>query len=182
MFFSGARRVEKTAEPFQRKLSIAKRFRGPEGALNIKKRHVERMTRLPTKRLATACWEFIVVKRGWLQTAPLLDFASLQRANREIHQQVIHKCLWMSWGYFCRAVFVARFSKLRPVKGVILARGDQNTHPTHRCERPQTYRAVGNSVRHRAEQRCNTRATPIWWKDPAFRRACAERFSAPAAR
>src|SRR5260221_2765375 len=63
-----------------------------------KKRHVESMTRLPTKRLATACWDFIVVKRGWLQTAPLLDFSSLQCANTKIHQQVIHKCLWMSWG------------------------------------------------------------------------------------
>jgi hypothetical protein len=65
---------------------------------NIKKRHVESMTRLPTKRLATACWDFIVVKTGRLQTAPVLDFLSLQDANSENYQQVIHKCLWMSWG------------------------------------------------------------------------------------
>ncbi|MDP9043211.1 MAG: hypothetical protein M3O01_00240 [Pseudomonadota bacterium] len=64
----------------------------------IKKRHVESMTRLPTKRLATACWDFIVVKRGRLQTAPVLDFLSLQGANSKNYQQVIHKSLWMSWG------------------------------------------------------------------------------------
>jgi hypothetical protein len=63
-----------------------------------KKRHVESMTRLPTKRMATACWDFIVFKRGRPQTAPLLDFASLQTANRENHAQDIHNCLWMSWG------------------------------------------------------------------------------------
>jgi hypothetical protein len=56
------------------------------------------MTRLPTKRLATACWDFIVVKRGSLKTAPVLDFLSLQGANSKNHQQVIHKWLWMSWG------------------------------------------------------------------------------------
>jgi hypothetical protein len=56
------------------------------------------MTRLPTKRLATACWDFIVVKRDRLQTAPLLDFSSLQHANMKIYQQVINKLLWMSWG------------------------------------------------------------------------------------
>jgi hypothetical protein len=66
--------------------------------LNIKKRHVESMTRLPTKRMATACWDFIVFKRGPLQTAPLLDFSPLQAANTKINQQVIHNCLWMSWG------------------------------------------------------------------------------------
>jgi hypothetical protein len=52
--------------------SAAPAHQGP--ALKVKKRHVESVTRLPTKRMATACWDFIVVKRGWLQTAPLLDF------------------------------------------------------------------------------------------------------------
>jgi hypothetical protein len=69
-------------------------------ASNTKKRHVESMTRLPTKRMATACWDFIVVKRGMLQTAPLLDFSSLQPANRISHPQFIHKCMWMAWGQF----------------------------------------------------------------------------------
>jgi len=66
--------------------------------LETKKRHVESMTRLPTKRMATACWDFIVVKRAALQTAPLLDFLPLQSANRISHQQLIHKALWIVWG------------------------------------------------------------------------------------
>jgi hypothetical protein len=67
-------------------------------ALKVKKRHVESVTRLPTKRMATACWDFIVVKRDALQTAPLLDFSSLHAANRKNHPQLIHKPLWMDWG------------------------------------------------------------------------------------
>jgi hypothetical protein len=66
--------------------------------LETKKRHVESMTRLPTKRMATACWDFIVVKRALLQTAPLLDFLSLQSSNRISHQQLIHNVLWTGWG------------------------------------------------------------------------------------
>ena len=64
----------------------------------IKKRHVELLTRLPTKRMATACWDFIVAKSTPLKTAPLLDFASLQVTNIKIRPQVIHKCLWVAWG------------------------------------------------------------------------------------
>jgi hypothetical protein len=48
--------------------------------------------------MATACWAFIVVKSAPLQTAPLLDFASLQPANKKNHPQVIHKRLWTTWG------------------------------------------------------------------------------------
>jgi hypothetical protein len=78
----------------------------PQGALRrrvlrssgAKKRHVENMTRLPTKRMATACWAFIVAKSTAPETAPLLDFFPLQRANRKNHQQLIHNCLWMVWG------------------------------------------------------------------------------------
>jgi len=66
--------------------------------LNIKKRHVESMTRLPTKRMATACWDFIVFKRGPLQTAPLLDFSSLHDTNKKFGSQDIHKGLWSRWG------------------------------------------------------------------------------------
>jgi hypothetical protein len=97
--------------------------------LNAKKRHVELLTRLPTKRLATACWDFIVVKTAGLQTAPLLDFSSLQPANTKIHQQVIHKVLWMSWGQFCRTVVVVRISKTGLTPRWILAIGENN--PSH---------------------------------------------------
>src|SRR4051794_10190721 len=63
--------------------------------LKLKKRHVKSLTRLPTKRMATACWAFIVVKTTWLQTAPMLDFSSLQPANSKNHQQLVHRRLWM---------------------------------------------------------------------------------------
>ena len=56
-----------------------------------KKRHVESLTRLPTKRMATACWAFIVAKRTPWKTAPLLDFGSLHGPNIENHPQDIHK-------------------------------------------------------------------------------------------
>ena len=42
------------------------------------------MTRLPTKRMATACWAFIVAKRIPRRAAPLLDFGSLRDANMRI--------------------------------------------------------------------------------------------------
>jgi len=50
-------------------------------AQKSKKRHVELLTRLPTKRMATACWAFIVAKSTLPKTAPLLDFVSLHGAN-----------------------------------------------------------------------------------------------------
>jgi hypothetical protein len=56
------------------------------------------MTRLPTKRMATACWAFIVVKRTPLETAPLLDFFRCSVPTAKNHPQVIHKALWMIWG------------------------------------------------------------------------------------
>jgi hypothetical protein len=64
----------------------------------LKKRHVELLTRLPTKRMATACWAFIVAKRPPPKTAPLLDFTPLRVANIKIYQQFIHKYLWVAWG------------------------------------------------------------------------------------
>jgi hypothetical protein len=79
------------------------------------------MTRLPTKRMATACWDFIVVKRDPLQTAPLLDFSSLQRANRISHPQFIHKCLWMAWGQFQDKAFVVRIDENASSIAAILA-------------------------------------------------------------
>jgi len=68
------------------------------GVSRSKKRHVELLTRLPTKRLATACWAFIVAKSPPLETAPLLDFLPLRVTNSKFHPHVIHKCLWVAWG------------------------------------------------------------------------------------
>jgi hypothetical protein len=36
------------------------------------------MTRLPTERLATACWAFILTKRIGREPAPVLDFRPLR--------------------------------------------------------------------------------------------------------
>jgi hypothetical protein len=69
-----------------------------EAAAQIKKRHVEWVTRLPTKRMATACWAFIVAKSTPLETAPILDLMPLRGTNKGIHPQLIHKRLWMFWG------------------------------------------------------------------------------------
>src|SRR3954467_4695768 len=48
-------------------------------ASRLKKRHVQRETRLPTKRMATACWAFIVAKRPSVETASLLGFCDVAR-------------------------------------------------------------------------------------------------------
>jgi hypothetical protein len=63
-----------------------------------KKRRVESVTRLPTKRMATACWAFIVPKATALEPAPTLDISSLQGTNMKIHPHLIHKLLWICWG------------------------------------------------------------------------------------
>jgi len=99
MFFSGAlTRRQNSESRFSESSQSRSDVKARRAVLKLKKRHDESMTRLPTKRLATACWDFIVVKRTALQTAPLLDFSSLQAANRISHTQVIHKRLWMAWG------------------------------------------------------------------------------------
>jgi hypothetical protein len=61
------------------KSSVGARRRRSAGA---KKRHVEEMTRLPTKRMATACWDFIVFKSPLRKAPRGLDFSALQRANK----------------------------------------------------------------------------------------------------
>jgi len=76
------------------------------GVSKPKKRHVETLTRLPTKRMATACWDFIVAKSTPRETAPVLDFSPLQYANKEFHQQLIHKALWMTWGWLRNFEFI----------------------------------------------------------------------------
>jgi hypothetical protein len=77
------------------------------GVSKPKKRHVETLTRLPTKRMATACWDFIVAKSTPRETAPVLDFSPLQHANKESHQQLIHKALWTTWGWFRNPQFTS---------------------------------------------------------------------------
>ena len=83
---------------FQRKLIARREVEAQSAVLKLKKRHVERMTRVRTKRMATACWDFIVVTRTLRKTAPLLDFSPLHDSNKENYTQLIHKCLWTGWG------------------------------------------------------------------------------------
>jgi hypothetical protein len=81
----------KTAKPFQRKLISRSDVKARSAVLKLKKRHVECLTRLPTERLATACWAFIVVKTIGLKAAPVLVFGPLRCANMESCQQDIHR-------------------------------------------------------------------------------------------
>jgi hypothetical protein len=71
---------------------------GANAVRKLKKRHVQTVTRLPTKRMATACWAFIVAKSTPPEAAPLLDFKPLRSANRPFHPHVIHNAMWMRWG------------------------------------------------------------------------------------
>jgi hypothetical protein len=73
--------------------------RGNAARRKAKKRHVEEVTRLPTKGMATACWAFIVAKRPGRETAPALVLRPLQAANKEIHPQLIHMLLWIACGW-----------------------------------------------------------------------------------
>jgi hypothetical protein len=82
-----------TAEPLHGRLTSRSDVKGRRPVPHTKKRHVERLTRLPTKCLATACWAFIVAKRPWLETAPLLDFTPLHGANMETYKQLINNAL-----------------------------------------------------------------------------------------
>ena len=86
-----SRAVGKTAKPFQRKLISRSDVKAQSAVLKLKKRHVEWMTRLPTERLATACWAFIVVKTIGLKAAPVLVFGPLRSANMNVYQQVINR-------------------------------------------------------------------------------------------
>jgi hypothetical protein len=57
----------------------------------LKKRRVKPVTRLPTKDMATACWEIIVFKAPPLQPAPMLVFRSLREEDTTNYQQFIHR-------------------------------------------------------------------------------------------
>jgi len=82
----------------QRKLRSRRDVKRWCGVLQLKKRHVEEVTRLPTKGMATACWAFIVAKRIGRETAPALVSRPLQPANKDFYQQLIHRFLWISCG------------------------------------------------------------------------------------
>ncbi|MCV2349712.1 hypothetical protein [Paucibacter sp. Y2R2-4] len=68
----------------QRKLKSRSDVKAQSAVLKLKKRHVETVTRLPTKRMATACWAFIVAKRPELETAPGLETPALRLANIKV--------------------------------------------------------------------------------------------------
>jgi hypothetical protein len=89
--------VVKAAKPLQRKLTSRRDVTARSAVLKLKKRHVERVTRLPTERLATACWAFILTKRIPPEPAPMLDFRPLRVANRKNHQQIIHRPSTALW-------------------------------------------------------------------------------------
>jgi hypothetical protein len=102
------RALAATAKPLRRRLISRSDVKARRAMSESKKRHVKSLTRLPTKRMATACWAFIVVKTTRLETAPMLDFSSLQAANSESHPQFIHNTLWMGWGLLRCPAFVAQ--------------------------------------------------------------------------
>jgi hypothetical protein len=72
--------------------------------MDVKKRRVERATRLPTKDMATACWEFIVAKSNRPEPAPMLVFRPLQGANSKSYQQIMNRLVWAPEGIFRAAV------------------------------------------------------------------------------
>jgi hypothetical protein len=86
---SGLHAAVKAAKPPQRMLSIAMRDekarkRHAEAKNSGKKKARQVATRLPTERLATACWDISIFKRTAWEPASLLDFCSLQRSDREM--------------------------------------------------------------------------------------------------
>jgi hypothetical protein len=59
--------------------------------LKLKKRRVKWVTRLPTERLATACWDPIVAKTTRREPASLLGIRPLQRSDSQFCPQVINR-------------------------------------------------------------------------------------------
>jgi hypothetical protein len=99
MCFSGALTRRQNGAAVSAQAHIAKRCERPKACAEAKKK-ARRINDAPSNKNV---WQllvgtFIVVKRAWLQTAPLLDFSSLQPANSKMYQQLIHKSLWMAWG------------------------------------------------------------------------------------
>jgi hypothetical protein len=67
-----------------RKLISRSDVKAQSAVLKLKKRHVEMVTRLPTKRLATACWASIVAKSPEMDTEPRPANRSLRPANNNL--------------------------------------------------------------------------------------------------
>ena len=72
-----------TARPLRRRLISRSDVKAAKRRARSQKKGTSNPTRLPTKRMATACWAFIVAKSTAPKAAPMLDFCSLQRANKE---------------------------------------------------------------------------------------------------
>jgi hypothetical protein len=99
LYFSGASLRGQNGIAVSAQAHIAKRCERPKACAEAKKK-ARRINDAPSNKNV---WQllvgtFIVVKRAWLQTAPLLDFSSLRAANIKMYQQLIHNYLWMSWG------------------------------------------------------------------------------------
>ena len=63
----------------------------PEGEGDQKKGASKPVTRLPTERLATACWATIVDQRTGWEPASLLDFRPLLQSDRDSYKQLMHR-------------------------------------------------------------------------------------------
>jgi hypothetical protein len=118
--------LDKAATPFQRKLTSRGDVKARSAVLKVKKRHVEEMTRLPTKRMATACWGFIVAKSTPLKPAPMLVFRSLRHPNRTklstAYEQVL---VWLGSNRQSASKRRPRTAKC-PAEGPILSAGRNN--------------------------------------------------------
>ena len=126
-----------------------------------KKRHVEVLTCPPTERLATACWAFIVVKRTWLQAAPVL----VSRPLRNVYRRMLSTACPHIWLPIQPASDSIRNRRLQGAKAV-RASGDSSWRPTqssptaNRSKRSLTRRQVGGSgptsrVVHQISATCN---------------------------
>jgi hypothetical protein len=139
-----------------RKLTSRADVKARSAVLQLKKRHVERLTRLPTKRMATACWAFIVAKRPALETAPLLDFSPLQAANMKIINRLSTKSCGPPGDSF-NAWDSLRKPAVKPAAQVRILSGSAiNPDSFRQCERPQTF----------SNELISTDSTLTPWKDP----------------
>ena len=80
----------RAAKPLQRMLKPQRGMKARSAVLKLKKRHVKVATCLPTERLATACWDFIVAKRTPSEPAPVLVSGPLRVSNINCCIQLIH--------------------------------------------------------------------------------------------
>jgi hypothetical protein len=137
-----------TATPLHGKLISRSDVKARRAVLDIKKRHVEEVTRLPTKGMATACWAFIVAKSIGRETAPALVFRPLQAANKDFLPQLIHKFLWIACGSNPTVTGGRRFRRQTPPSGArqgqILAVGANNLGDPTKVSRRQLSETVDN--------------------------------------